>query len=199
MTGSVTGTQPTNNEVEAMTRTAEAGESVKDRLTDGTDEVVQTSRRTQKKLAAQAKKASKEVSKSAKKAKQVADERRDDLTEPTRKAKKAAVKAAKAAGESKRRAKKDFKVAKKDFKVAMKEAKGAAAGEADETGKKKKKRKALPILLAIGVIAGVAYALRPKPETPVAPAPPQSTDNPETGGAAGTNGQTSAKPQPKQA
>ena len=128
MAGSVTRRQPTNNEVEAMTRTAEAGESVKDRLTDGTDEVVKSSRRAQKKLAAQAKKASKEVSKNAKKAKQVADDRRGELTEPTRKAKKAAVKAAKAAGESKRRAKKDFKAAKKDFKVAMKEAKGAAAG-----------------------------------------------------------------------
>ncbi|MBB3662669.1 phenylalanyl-tRNA synthetase alpha subunit [Prauserella sediminis] len=179
-----------------MTRTAEAGESVKDRLTEGTDEVVKSSRRAQKKLAAQAKKARKEVSKSAKKAKQVADERRDGLTEPTRKAKKAAVKAAKAAGESKRRAKKDFKAAKKDFKVAMKEAKGAAAGA--ETGEKKKRKK-LPILLGIAVIAGVAYALRPKPETPVAPAPPQSTDNPETGGVTGNNGQTSATPQPKKA
>lgn len=178
-----------------MTRTAEAGESVKDRLTNGTDEVVESSRRAQKKLAAQAKKASKEVSNSAKRAKQVAGERRDELTEPTRKAKKAAVKAAKAAGESKRRAKKDFKATKKDFKVAMKEAKGAAA----EAENGKKKRKKLPILLGIAVVAGVAYALRPKPEAPVAPAPPQSTDNPATGGAAGNNGQASTKPQPKQA
>ncbi|WP_139320762.1 hypothetical protein [Saccharomonospora sp. CUA-673] len=75
-----------------MTRTAEAGESVKDQLTDGAEELVKNSKRAQKKLAAQAKKAGKEVSKSAKKAKQVADDRRGELAEPTRKAKKAAIK-----------------------------------------------------------------------------------------------------------
>jgi hypothetical protein len=175
---------------EVTTRAAQAAEQL---LAENTEEArkeaAKRGRKARKELAAKSGQTRKELAHASKQARKEAAERLAELRKPGRKARKAAIQAAKSAGDSKRKARRDFKAAKKDFKAAVVEAKSAAKGE--------HKRRRWPWLLGAGLVAaGAAYALRPKPEPPVATEPPRATPKPAESKPT-TNGQAAA-PSPAQ-
>jgi hypothetical protein len=159
--------------VEAGRAGAEATAQIADiadrKFSEGADEFAKTNRRTRKNFAKNTKLPRQELKKGSAATRKEALVRAQELREPGRKAKRAAIWAAKSAGDSRRRGKKNFKVAKDDFRAAMTEAKSAVKGE-------RRRRRRWPWLIALGVVvAGAAYARRSRQAPKVEALPPQDT------------------------